>query len=168
MGEWMELLQRETSIDVRWEKKCLFQEKVWVAGCVNADLFPILVPVARGATSLAPVIQHVAVVGTLVHIKYLISCPAELDNLPFTAPYHQRPLHGIHDPGGRKSVFQQLGHGLTILADVEKELLVSLAQVVKPRFIVVAVRKAMFGASAPDRRPAPRTPCTSEAGLFPW
>jgi hypothetical protein len=56
-------------IDVREEKKFLFPEKVWVAGCVNADLFPILISVAWGTTSLAPVIQRVAIAPTLIHIK---------------------------------------------------------------------------------------------------
>ena len=53
------------------ERMVLFPEKIRVAGSINADLFPILVPIARDATSLAPFIQRVAVAPTLVHIKYL-------------------------------------------------------------------------------------------------
>jgi hypothetical protein len=49
----------------------LFPEKIRVTRLVNADLFPILVSITRGATSIAPVIQHIAVASTLVYIKYL-------------------------------------------------------------------------------------------------
>jgi hypothetical protein len=53
------------------EGMVLFSEKIRFTWCVNADLFPVLVPVARGATSLAPVIQHIAIATAFVHIKYL-------------------------------------------------------------------------------------------------
>jgi hypothetical protein len=49
----------------------LFPQKIRVARPVNADLSPILVSITRGAISLAPAVQHIAVAATLVHIKYL-------------------------------------------------------------------------------------------------
>lgn len=45
-------------------------------------------------------------------------------------------------------MFQKAGHGPQVLTDVAKELSISLAEIVKPRFTVAGSLEAILGATA--------------------
>ena len=63
--------------------------------------------------------------------------------------YYQRSFHRLHDERGRQAVFEQLCHSPQVLADVEKELLISRTEILQARLIVPGSGKAMLGATAP-------------------